>query len=767
MFCALFSIFLLAFAAPWLVRVFAHRGGWLLCLLPLALTGYFLSLIGPVTRGGPLTARLPWVPPLGVDLSFHLDGLSLLFALLICGVGALVVIYAGSYLEGEPRLGRFYFWLLLFMAAMLGLVLAGNLVTLFVFWELTSLASFFLIGFDDRHEASRSVALQALLVTGLGGLALLAGFLLLGLAAGSLELPVLLTAGETVRSHPLYLPILLLILAGAFTKSAQFPFHFWLPSAMAAPTPVSAYLHSVTMVKAGVYLLLRLSPALGGTAAWHGILEVVGGATMLAGICLAVLQTDLKRLLAYSTVSSLGTLVFLIGLDLPLSIEAALTYLLGHALYKGALFMVAGAVDHATGSRDVSRLGGLFRRMPLPGAAAVVAALSMAGVPPLLGFIGKELFYEVVLTAPRAAVPSSIVAVLTSILMVAAACIVALRPFFGRPGAAAGEAHPVPAGLWLGPVILAALGLAVGLFPVRIGTPLITPAIAAVLGRPAAFELALWHGFTPVLAFSVITLAFGWGVYRLHERLCRTARRLPGPGAWGPARAYELCLAGLLTLAAWQTRVLQNGRLRLYLLTTVAATVTLVGFTLATRAGLRLVPGQVQALPRDLVVAALVLAAVGVALRSGSRLVAIVAMGVVGYGVALIFVQFGAPDLAMTQFSIETMTVVLFVLVFHRLPLFSLLAGRKRRLLDALVALGTGAIMTLLTLVVLTERQGSRLAGFFAEQSLPAAHGRNLVNVILVDFRAIDTLGEIAVLALAGTGVLALLRLGRPGGGKE
>ncbi|MHB8976091.1 MAG: putative monovalent cation/H+ antiporter subunit A [Trichloromonadaceae bacterium] len=760
------AVFVLALAAPWLVQKVPQRPEWLLCLLPFGLTGFFLTRLGPVSRGEVLTESQAWVPSLGVSFSFYLDGLSLLFALLICGVGGLIVIYAGSYLEREPRLGRFYLWLLLFMAAMLGLVLAGNLITLFLFWELTSITSFFLIGFDDHKESSRAAALQALLVTGLGGLAMLAGFLLLGHASGSFELSALLTSGEVVRSHSLYLPILLLVLAGAFTKSAQFPFHFWLPAAMAAPTPVSAYLHSVTMVKAGVYLLFRLSPVLGGTAAWNGLLEVAGGTTMLVGAWLAFLQTDLKRILAYSTVSSLGTLVFLIGLDLPFAIEAALVYLLAHALYKGSLFLVAGTVDHATGSRDVTVLGGLFSRLPLLGVAAVVAAISMAGAPPLLGFIAKEHFYAVVLTAPRAAWLSSAAAILTSLLIVAAATVVAWRPFFGRPANSLGEPHGVPVGLWLGPVVLAALGLLLALFPGLVDLPLLVPAAGAVLGAPVRFELHLWHGFSWVLLLSAVTLAGGGVLAWRHESWRRTLQPRAGAAAWGPARVYDLALAGMLSLAGWQTRVLQNGRLRIYLLTIVGATVALVGFTLATRSGVRLAPGYTPIFTRDLVVASLVLAAAWVALRSGSRLVAIVAMGVVGYGVALIFVQFGAPDLAMTQFIIETMTVVLFVLVFHRLPIFSLLRGRKRRPLDGVVALGAGAVMTLLTLVVLTERQGSRVSGFFAEQSLPAAHGRNLVNVILVDFRALDTLGEIAVLALAGAGVLALLRLGLTDGRK-
>lgn len=764
---SMISGLLVALAAPWLVRAWPRRAGWVLCLLPLALSGFFLSRISLVAAGGVSEETLAWVPGLGVSLSFYLDGLSLLFALLISGVGVLIVIYAGSYLEGEPRLGRFYLWLLLFMTAMLGLVLAGNLITLFVFWELTSLTSYFLIGFDDQKEASRSAALQALLVTGLGGLAMLAGFLLLGHVASGYELSVLLGAGDLVRADALYLPILLLILAGAFTKSAQFPFHFWLPAAMAAPTPVSAYLHSVTMVKAGVYLLFRLTPVLGGTAAWHGLLELAGGATMLAGAWLALQQTDLKRILAYTTVSSLGTLIFLIGLGLPFAVEAALVYLLAHALYKGALFLVAGAVDHATGSRDVTVLGGLFARMPLLGAAAVAAAVSMAGAPPLFGFIAKEHFYEVVLTVPGAAAASATTAVLTSLLIVAAATVVAFRPFFGPPAASLGAPHRVSAELLIGPVLLAAMGLLFGIVPGLTDQSLLAPAATAVLGAPTHFDLRLWHGFNWVLVFSLLTLAGGVVLGWRHDPWRRWSHSWARLAAWGPARWYEGALAGLDAVARGQTRVLQNGRLRIYLLVIVTTTVVMVGFTLVTRGGLHLEPAaSIPLHPNHLACLALILAAAWVTVRVGSRLAAIVAMGAVGYGVALIFVQFGAPDLAMTQLIIETMTVVLFVLVIHRLPLFSRIVHGMSSRLDAVVALAAGGLMTMLTLVALGARQGSRLSDYFAEQSLPAAHGRNIVNVILVDFRAADTLGEITVLALAGAGVFALLKLGAGKGEK-
>ncbi len=752
-------LFALAPVAPAVARVLPQAAGWLLSLVPLGVTGYFLGRLSEVRAGQAVIESVPWVAQLGLELSFALDGLSLLFALLICGVGALIFIYAGGYLEEHPLRGRMFGFLALFMASMLGLVLAENLLLLFVFWELTSISSYFLIGFDHEKENARGAALQALLVTGLGGLALMAGVLLLSQAGGSFSIQSLIAAADQVRGHNLYLPALLLILLGAFTKSAQFPFHFWLPAAMAAPTPVSAYLHSVTMVKAGVYLLFRLTPVLGGTLAWHGLLEGVGAVTMLLGAWLALVQTDLKRILAYTTISSLGTMVFLIGLDLPFALEAALVYLLAHALYKGALFLMAGAVDHATGSRDVTRLGGLFSHLPLLGLAAVAAALSMAGAPPLIGFLAKELLYKVSLMPPSATVAGGIAAVLASMLMVAAALLVVLRPFFGRPDAQLAHPHALPASLWLGPVVLALAGLAGGLLPGLAELYLLAPAAGAFHGGPRPLDLKLWHGFNLVLLLSAATLGCGILLYAQRARLRSLAERWRALAGWGPGRGYDGALHGLKTVAAWQTRVLQNGYLRIYLLTMVATTVALVALALFWRAGLQLAPGGVAILPRDVVVAGVILAAAWTTVRSGQRLAAIVAMGVIGYGVALIYVQFGAPDLAMTQFIIETMTVVLFALIFHRLPLFSRLRPGRSVLLDMFVAGSAGAMMTVLALVAITERQGSRLSGFFAEYSQPLAHGRNVVNVILVDFRALDTLGEIIVLALAGVGVMALLKL--------
>jgi multicomponent Na+:H+ antiporter subunit A len=756
---AVVSVFILALVAPLLQRLMPNRAGWVLSILPLALTVFFATKIPQINAGQIINEYHAWVPTLGASLSFYLDGLSLVFSLLICGVGTLIVIYSGGYLSGHTHLGRFYTFMLLFMASMLGLVLAGNLISLFVFWELTSISSYFLIGFDHQRESARTAALQALLVTGTGGLVLLAGMLLMGWASGSMEISELLTRADMIRGSVLYIPILILVLVGAFTKSAQVPFHFWLPSAMEGPAPVSAFLHSVTMVKAGVYLLLRLSPVLGGTDIWQLTLTLVGATTVVTGALMTLVQTDFKLLLAYSTVNGLGTLVFLTGLGTPLSIKAAMIFLVVHALYKGSLFLSAGVVDHETGSRDLTRLKGLSRQMPLITIAAVLAAVSMAGLPPLLGFVGKELIYESILATNGLRWLFVAAAVLANAVLLAAAAVMILRPFFGAPGQAHHQAHPLPLNLWLGPVLPALLGLILGLFPDLVTRSAVASAVSAVVARPVDMHLALWHGLTPMLALSGLTVVCGAIIYLIHTGVRRLAQR----GAWlaarGPAAWYFISLEGLKRLAAWQTRVLQSGYLHHYVLAIMVTTLVLVSYTLVHKGEFQfsLEIGDIRSF--ELIVAILMLAAAFVTVWVPSRIGAIVAMGVIGYGLALIFVDFGAPDLAMTQLLIETMTVILFVWVIYRLPKFQSESARPQRLRNAVVAAASGLLMSILVLVALSVREGSRLSGFFSENSYVLAHGRNIVNVIIVDFRALDTLGEIVVLALAGVGVYTLLKL--------
>ncbi len=733
--------------------------GWVLAILPASVLLYLLGLTRQVAAGESVRLSFNWVPSLAVNFSFLVDGLALLFALLITGIGALILIYASGYLAGHVLLGRFYFYLLLFMAAMLGVVLADNLITLFVFWELTSLSSYLLIGFEHQREEARKAALQALLVTGGGGLALLAGLLLLGSIGGSFELSDLLQRGELVRGHALYLPLLLLILAGAFTKSAQVPFHFWLPNAMAAPAPVSAYLHSATMVKAGIYLLARLSPVLGGTEAWHYLVTLAGAATMLGGALLAFPQTDLKKILAYTTVSTLGALTLLLGINTTLAAKAAMVFLIVHSLYKGALFMIAGAVDHETGTRDLRELSGLRRFMPLTTLAATLAALSMAGLPPMLGFISKELLYEAKLEAPRAAFWITSAGVLANALMVAIAALVLLRPFFGRKTAMPQTPHEAPVTLWLGPVTLALLGLVIGLAPDTTAQYFIATAVSAVRAETTEVKLALWHGLNPVLALSVFTVACGLLAYVFRRFVQRATQPLFWLARVGPQQWYEWFLQGLNAVAKWQTRLLQSGYLRSYLLMIILTTIGFTGYALVSRGALPLLPSLPAAQSYEWLLAAIMLVAAIAVVRAGSRLAAVAALGVIGFSIALLFVLYGAPDLAMTQFAIETLSVIIFVLVLYKLPRFATFSRPGARLRDALVALAAGGLMTLLVLAVTAAPLRSRLTGFFAGNSLPAANGRNIVNVILVDFRGLDTLGEITVLVVAAIGVYALLKL--------
>jgi multicomponent Na+:H+ antiporter subunit A len=567
---AVLSGFALALAAPALYRRWPRAAAGLFALYPLALTLYFAGLAPAILAGGTRRSSIPWVPTLGVSLSCYLDGLGLLFALLISGIGALVVIYAGAYMADRPQAGRFHAFLLAFMASMLGLVLADNVIVLFAFWELTSLWSFLLIGSEHESAEARRSALMALLVTSGGGLALLAGLLLLSGAGGSLELSEIARQGDAVRAHPRHLALLALLLAGAFTKSAQVPFHFWLPSAMVAPTPVSAYLHSATMVKAGVYLLGRLHPVLGGTGAWLAAVSGVGAATMLTGALLALRQTDLKLILAYSTVSVLGVLTLLLGLGAPL---AAMAYLLAHALYKGALFLAAGAIEHEAGTRDVTRLGGLLGVMPKTALATALACLSMAGLPLFLGYLAKDLLYEATLATGRFGVPLTALALLASALLSAVAVTLAWRPLLGRM--AAPVRHEAPARLWSGPLLLAVLGLLLGTLPAVTGA-LLAPAAAAISGREAAVRLALWHG-PALLGLSAATLAAGLLIAARWAAARRLIDRLAPILDRGPARWYEWGLSGLYGLARWQTALLQSGGLRRYLITVILFAILLVG----------------------------------------------------------------------------------------------------------------------------------------------------------------------------------------------
>src|SRR5690625_1643752 len=690
--------FLVAALAPTIVRFAGRASPWILAILPASIFAWFLSLTGRVREEGSIVQQITWVPGLDANLTFHLDGLSLLFALLVSGIGILIVLYGGGYLKGHPQLGRFYLFLLFFMGSMLGVVLASNVISLFVFWELTSFSSYGLIGFIHEKERSRAAALQALLVTSLGGLVMLVGLILLGNMGGSFELTQLILQ-DSLSEHPFYVAALLLILAGAFTKSAQFPFHFWLPGAMEAPTPVSAYLHSATMVKAGVYLMARLSPALGDTTLWLWLVGGAGLITMLVGAYLALAHTDLKKLLAYTTVMALGQLTMLIGLGTQLAIEAMVVFLLVHALYKAALFMVAGSIDHETGTRDVTVLGGLGRVMPLTFAAALVASLSMAGLPPLFGFVGKEIIYDATLSLPSAEVLFTTAAVLANIAVVAVAGVVALKPFLGSRRKTPVTPHEAPFTMWIGPFVLGVGSVVFGLLPALVGPTLMVGAASAVLGEPVSFELALWHGFNLPLLLSAITVASGVALYLAWPRL-RTAfggfDRLVGEG---PRRGYEWTLDALARVAAWQTNAIQNGSLRWYLFIIIAFLAVLTGGTLLLRGGFTLpdTGGTVHIF--ELIVAAATAGGAVVLVLVRSRVAALASLGIAGYGLALLFVMFSAPDLALTQLFIETLSVILLTLIVIYLPPLKrsdAVPGRKRPVVrDAVVSIAAGALITI------------------------------------------------------------------------
>ena len=763
---ALLAGFAVGLLAPVAVRALRDRARWLITLLPLGLFTYFSHYVPRIQSGERIFFHYSWLPDLEIGLSLCLDGLSLLFALLITVVGAIVCAYSGEYLSGHRDLGRFYATLLAFMASMLGVVLSDNLIALFVFWELTSVTSYVLIGFDHEREAARSSALQALLVTGLGGLTLLTAFLLMKQVTGTFETSAMLQGASQLTASPLYPAIFFLILAGAATKSAQIPFHFWLPNAMEAPTPVSTYLHAATMVKAGVYLLARFSPILGGTELWQNWIIPLGAGTMVTGAWLALVQKDLKRILACTTVSALGICVLLIGMGTPTSLHACMLFLAAHGLYKGGLFLVAGIIDHETGTRDAEDLGRLGRAMPLTCAAAFLTALSSAGVYPFLGFIGKELLYESTLNASLPFLFTSS-AVFTGMVFVTMGGIVAVRPFFRGDAQLPKIPHEPPPGMWLGPLVFGSLGLLLGLFPGILHSSLIVPAVHASLGQSVALEHPAWHGWDLKLLLSIGSLLAGgavfwkWSIVRKFLAGWSIFRQV------GPAALYDSSLTLLEVIARRQTRFFQSGRLNIYLLTVVLTAVAFLSWALS-RDELS-VSDLLLHRWRDVrlyeaIIAVVLLTATVVAVKADSLLVAIVALGVVGYSVALVFLLFSAPDLAMTQFAIETLSVILLMLVLFRLPRLKNLSRRRNRLRDGIIALSAGAVTALLVLAVNASRGGGKIVTFYAENSLVLAKGRNVVNVILVDFRGFDTLGEITVLTVAAIGVYSLVKLRVPSG---
>ncbi|WP_199671130.1 hydrogen gas-evolving membrane-bound hydrogenase subunit E [Salinibius halmophilus] len=737
--------FIAAVVAPLWIKKGWH-GSWL-ALFPLLIFCLTAPALADVLRGNERIIQYSWVPSIGLNLALHLDALSWLMLSLISGIGTAIVLYASKYLENHPDLGRFFLWLFVFMGAMVGLVLADNILLLFVFWELTSIASYMLIGFNHESAKARASALQGLLVTVGGGLALLAGMIMLGYQQGTFLLSEMSLIAE---SSNWITAAIVLVLLGCFTKSAQFPFQFWLPNAMAAPTPVSAYLHSATMVKAGVFLMAQLAPVFAEQIVWTTLVTGAGAITMLLGAWLAFLAVDLKKILAYTTVTALGMLTMLIGIGSDYANYAFATFLIAHALYKASLFMLAGIIEHQSHTRNLRRV------RPLPRSTLVVtgmAAWSLAGIVPALGFIAKELTLKAntgdwLLTA---------MVFLTAVLTIAVAASLVWQPL--RSKSPALPVHGEPWQQWVGPIVFSTLALLLGVFA-WVVQPL-ADQIASQMTGAKVIELSLWYGFSQALALSGASIVLGillasvWQKTRvLATRLRWLSRR------FGSEKLYELTLAGNLSFADWQTRVLQNGYLGRYLVLIIAITTIAILSTLLVQYGW---PGMSFDALESYEVGMLfvMLTATLYAIASKQRFAAIIALGAVGFVVALIFIHFSAPDLGITQVLVETLTVLLLVLVLIKLPGLKHYSTRLQRFVDATVAAGFGFMMTLLVLAAQENRWAESISHYFVEQSYPLGQGRNIVNVILVDFRALDTLGEIFVLALAALGVYSMIRLRR------
>ena len=714
----------------------------------------------------PLSATWQWVPALGVDLAFRIDGLSALMLLMITGVGTAVFFYAGGYLAGHPGQRRLYVLLSLFMVAMIGTVTADNLIVLFLFWEATSVLSFLLVGFDHERPESRKSAQQALIITGTGGPAMLAGFIMLGQAAGTFTLSEIIAALPGMAATPQLTAALVLILVGAFTKSAQFPFHFWLPNAMAAPTPVSAYLHSATMVKLGVYLLARLDPGFGDWALWEWALKGAGSITAAWGMVLALRERDLKRILAWSTVATLGTLVTLVGLRGEGATVAVGALLLAHALYKAPLFFVAGNIDHGTGTRVIDRLGNLRHAMPWTAAAALLAGASMAGMPLSFGYVVKDVIMEAKSAGDVFAFAKAANTVFGAVA-VAVAGVAAIRVFWRHPGVnETCDAHEGSPSMFIPPLVLALAGVTLGIFPF-FAQDLIAAATGAMTADAERVAFSLTLEFGPALISLLLTLLIGVLVYLLwdplHTRFERAAQRI---GRVGMAAQFERLLLWIPRTAAASTRVLQTGNLPTYV-ALIAATVVFAMAAAFAAGWSTLVWPEGDHWPGAgaLGAGALIVFGALAAVVQKDRLVLLLAAGLVGYGSGLLFLFTGAPDVAYTQFTVETVFVIVVASVLLALKRQSQAAGLSEPLWRPgafVAAAGFGAVITGLLLVATAGEFDPALSQFFAERSVPEAYGRNVVNVILVDFRALDTLGEITVVLLSLLAALPLLRAMRP-----
>lgn len=787
--------FILALLVPFLYKYIRQvHTGWFVMILPLTLFIYLIQFLPNISRGETIFYQQPWVPSLGINFDIYLDGLSLLFGLLITGIGTLVVLYSIYYLYNKQKeaLNNFYVYLLMFMGAMLGVVLSDNLMTLYIFWELTSLASSLLIAYWFHKERSRYGAQKSMLITVAGGLTMLAGFSLLFVMTNTFSIREIIAQADVIITNPLFIPAMLCVLAGAFTKSAQFPFHIWLPDAMEAPTPVSAYLHSATMVKAGIYLVARLTPVFGAAPQWFWIVSGFGIFTLLWGSVSAIRQKDLKAILAFSTISQLGLIMALLGLgsaafhyDVAVvgtlyytATLAAVFHLINHATFKGSLFMIVGIVDHETGTRDIRKLGGLMTIMPITFTVALIGTLSMAGVPPFNGFLSKEMFFTAAVNATTLDIFNMqtfglifpIFAWIASIFTFGYCMLMFVRTFLGnfKPEKLEKEVHEAPIGLLIPPIVLASLVVIFGLFPNLLAYSIIEPTMASILpgvlaeGERFYVNIYHWHGFNIELFMTMGVVVFGALIFLNLKKWSETAFFLKerDPLNW----VYDNSLVWLVSGSLKVTNMQMTGLLRDYFVFMSVFIVGLMGYTMVKYNTFAIDLINVADIPPYIFVIIFVLIATTVALPFIShRVTAIVATGVLGFIVALLFVVFRAPDLALTQLLVETVMVVLFLLAFYHLPELRKEKFTPRfKFTNLVVSIGVGLVVTLTALSVHAMSYShpiQSISDYYVQNAYELAAGKNIVNVILVDFRGVDTMLEIVVLGIAALAIVVLIRL--------
>ncbi|MGF3105408.1 Na+/H+ antiporter subunit A [Rossellomorea sp. DUT-2] len=787
---AIVSPFLFAILIPFLYKAFRNvHTGWFVLLLPVVLFTYFFQFISITKNGDTVKETLEWMPSFGINFIAYVDGLGLLFALLITGIGSLVVLYSIYYLDKKKeQLHNFYVYLMMFMGAMLGVVLSDNLIVLYMFWEFTSISSFLLIGYWYHRERSRYGAQKSMLITVFGGLSMLGGFLLLYLMAGTFSIRELVMQSDQLMTEALFLPALLLVLLGAFTKSAQFPFHIWLPDAMEAPTPVSAYLHSATMVKAGIYLVARMSPVFAESSVWLWLVGGFGIFTLFWGSFNAVKQTDLKGILAFSTVSQLGLIMSLLGVGAAalhysqldeniymVATLAAVFHLINHATFKGSLFMVVGIIDHETGTRDIRKLGGLMNFMPITFTIAIIGAFSMAGLPPFNGFLSKEMFFTGmvrvlemdIFNLDTVGMIFPILAWVGSVFTFIYSMILVFKTFTGKhqPEKLEKKPHEAPLGMLISPIILASLVIIFGFFPNILSERIIAPAVASITpsliqeGHAVKTHISFWHGFTPELFMTFGVILFGILLYLLLPRWRKIY-------SWIPERFtlnsfYDGGLIGTERGAYNFTKGYMTGFIRTYLVYIFSFLIAVLLFSLWFKGAFAINTDDLAPIGVYEVAIALLLVISSVTiLFAKSRLTSIISLGAAGYTVSLFFVLFRAPDLALTQLVIETVSVALFLLCFYHLPPLSRHEERMRfKLGNALIAIGVGLVVTLFAISAYSTKLSDSISSYYIKNVYEEAGGKNMVNVILVDFRGFDTLFEICVLAIAALGIFSMIKL--------